>query len=81
LAATSLLRNFCESFDELSLAAQTRLLETRDVLMLLVPLIEEPPWTRKLKDMREQRTWEKFIDNQWTEVKREELLKLVRSPG
>jgi zinc finger MYND domain-containing protein 10 len=81
LAATALVRNFCESFDELSLAAQTRLLETRDVLMLLVPLIEEPPWTRKLIDSREQRTWEKFIDNQWTEVKREQLLKLVRTLG
>lgn len=77
LAATTLVRNFCESFDDLSLSSQTRLLETRDLLMLLIPLIEEPPWTRKRVDKEAGKTWEKFIDNEWREVKKENLLKMV----
>ena len=77
LAATTLIRNFCESFDDLSLSSQTRLLETRDLLMLLIPLVEEPPWTRKRVDNEGKRIWEKFIDNQWREVKKENLLILV----
>jgi len=81
LAATTLIRNFCESFDELSLGTQARLLETNDTLMLLVPLIEEPPWTRKRINGAEEVIWEKFIDSQWREVQREDLLTLTPCEG
>ena len=36
-----------------------------DALLLLVPLIENPPWTRRRKDGK----WEKFIEQKWQEVR------------
>jgi zinc finger MYND domain-containing protein 10 len=35
-----------------------------DALLLLVPLIENPPWTRRNK----AKQWEKFIEQKWQEV-------------
>ncbi len=36
-----------------------------DVLMLLVPLIENPPWTRRTSAGK----WEKFVNQKWEEVR------------
>merc|ERR1719482_76874 len=47
------------------LAVTTRLLETHDVLMLLVPLMEKAPWVRKNKI---NGNIEKFEDHQWERV-------------
>lgn len=47
------------------LAVTTRLLETHDVLLLLVPLMEKAPWVRK---NRNNGAIEKFEDHQWERV-------------
>uniref|UniRef100_A0A7S3VC33 Uncharacterized protein n=1 Tax=Chaetoceros debilis TaxID=122233 RepID=A0A7S3VC33_9STRA len=47
--ATSLARHLCEHIDYLSLGVQARILDTHDYLILFVPLVEEPPWTRRRK--------------------------------
>lgn len=44
---TSLARYICEHFDSLSISIQSRILNTHDFLMLFIPLIDEPPWTRR----------------------------------
>ena len=33
--------------------------------MLLVPLVENPPWTRRVGS-----TWQKFINQKWEDVSR-----------
>lgn len=42
----------------------TRLVLVADALLLLVPLIENPPWTRR----NSAKQWEKFIEQKWQEV-------------
>ena len=46
VVAVSLARHLCEHMDCLSLGAQTRILDTHDFLQMMVPLVDEPPWTR-----------------------------------
>lgn len=41
-----------------------RFVVNSDALLLLIPLIENPPWTRRTKEGK----WEKFINQKWTEV-------------
>ena len=44
---------------------------------MTVPLIENPPWTRRL----ENGTWQKLIDQKWTNVLPIDLLKLTKLEG
>jgi len=78
--ATSLARHLCEHFDTLPIAAQTRILDTHDFLLLMVPLIEEPPWTRRRSSPRTSSTvWEKQTDDcTWNEVLPSDLLRITR---
>ena len=47
VTAVSLARYLCEHIDALPLSARSRILETHDFPIMIVPLIEEPPWTRR----------------------------------
>eukprot|EP00753_Platysulcus_tardus_P018165 PLAT6753.1.p1 GENE.PLAT6753.1~~PLAT6753.1.p1 ORF type:complete len:504 (-),score=221.68 PLAT6753.1:411-1832(-) len=76
VVAVALLRFLTENVDELPVSVITRLVETHDVLMLLVPLVENPPWTR-----RSERGWEKFVDMKWQAVQPKDLLKLTKLEG
>lgn len=53
----------------LPLAVTTRLLETHDVLMLLVPLMEKAPWVRK---NRINGCIEKFEEHKWQRIEEED---------
>jgi zinc finger MYND domain-containing protein 10 len=55
----------------------SRITDTHDLLMLLVPLIENPPWTRRLEDGK----WQKLIDQKWTAVAPIDLLKVTKLEG
>ena len=56
MAALNLAQYLCQHVEELPLAARSRLLETHDFPLLMIPLIEEPPWTRRReKVMRRHR--------------------------
>jgi zinc finger MYND domain-containing protein 10 len=48
VTAVAMLRFICEHIAALPLSVMTRVLDTHDVLLGLVPLIENPPWTRRL---------------------------------
>lgn len=91
--STSLARYLCEHFDSLSISIQTRILNTHDFLMLFIPLIDEPPWTRRrskpatyvskssnpsMGDSDEILVWEKFIDQEWKEVQSTDLLNVTQ---
>ena len=57
----------------LPLALLTRMVRTNDTLMVLVPLLEDPPWVRR----RNKKT-EKFIGNVWTAVETRDRLRLTQ---
>ena len=55
MVALTMLRYLTEHMSKLPLAVMSRLLDTHDVLQLLVPLIENPPWTRRNDSVRRLR--------------------------
>jgi hypothetical protein len=65
------------------------MLDVHDFPLLMVPLIEEPPWTRRrqVEKVEDGRTstkvvWEKLNDNnEWSEVLPEDLLLLTKNEG
>lgn len=91
---TSLARYLCEHFDSLSISIQSRILNTHDFLMLFIPLIDEPPWTRRRSKTRyvpstttgtgasdrtnEILVWEKYIDQEWKEIHPGDLLNITQ---
>ena len=89
IAATALARYLTEHIEDTTVSIQTRILDTHDFIMLMIPLIEEPPWTRRREkkvlskaspdNKTHTRTvWEKFIDNEWKEVLSKDLLKVTK---
>ena len=81
VATTSLARYLCEHIEFLALGAQTRILDTHDFLVMMVPLIEEPPWTRRRKVSKQNNiVWEKLMgDNyEWKEVPPSDLLQITK---
>lgn len=65
MCVISIIRFLTDHRVAMPLAVTTRLLETHDVLMLLVPLMEKSPWVRKNKN---NGRIERFEDHQWEAV-------------
>lgn len=73
----SILRYITDNLNELCLIIQSRLLNTHDLPVLLVRLVENPPWTNRSKD-----TTSKYYDCKWHKMKsREEEFKLTKPEG
>lgn len=53
VTAIALLRFLCEHLDRLPLGVMTRVLDTHDVLIGLVVLVENPPWTKRTEEVSE----------------------------
>jgi hypothetical protein len=81
VVATSLARHLCEHLECLPIGAQTRILDTHDYLQMIVPLIDEPPWTRRRKSSNsDAMIWEKLHNNSdWKEVEPCNLLRVTQS--
>lgn len=56
----------------LPLGVVGRMVNTCDVLMALVPLLDNPPWVRRRKGETQ-----KFVQNKWASVERAERMKLT----
>jgi len=69
MCVISILRFLTDHRVAVPLAVTTRLLETHDVLLLLVPLMEKAPWVRK---NRINGNIEKFEEHKWQIVGRED---------
>ena len=91
VAATSLARYLCEHVEELPVSVQSRILDTHDYLMLIISLINEPPWTQYYQTTvssndasseeqieKQVRIWQKYIDNEWKKVPNSELLNITK---
>ena len=83
--ATSLARYICEHFDSFPISIQSRIINTHDYLMLFIPLIDEPPWSRRRNKSNNQSSngeneivWEKYIDQEWKEIRPCDLLQITQ---
>lgn len=72
--AVAVLRFLTQYVESLPITCLNRLIDTHDVLVAIVPLVENPPWTRCF----ETGEWQKLVDLKWTTVPNEELLTLTK---
>lgn len=73
MCAISLLRFLTEHRSSTPLTVTSRLMETHDVLLLLVPLMEKAPWVRKRRDQIE-----KFEEQDWVRIADEDISELPK---
>lgn len=83
VTCVGLARYLAEHCASLPLAGVVRMVETHDLILTLVPLIENPPWVRKArapsaKAEQHPQQWEKLVDLQWKLVAPADLLKLTQ---
>jgi zinc finger MYND domain-containing protein 10 len=74
-ASVTVMRYLCAQGSKLGVTVLSRLIDTHDVLTLVVPLIDNPPWTRRIAATG---TWEKWVEMKWVPVPAAELLKLTK---
>ena len=77
VAAVSIARFVSEYADALPLSVVSRIADTHDFLLMVIPLIENPPWTRRLDSGK----WQKLIDQKWQNVEPINLLKITKLEG
>merc|ERR1712232_832367 len=75
MCVISVIRFLTDHRVAIPLAVTTRLLETHDVLLQLVPLMEKAPWVRK---NRHSGRIEKFEEHQWEKVEDEDTGRLPK---
>lgn len=76
IKSLSLLRYISDHLDGLPLSVTTRVLNTLDIPLLLVHLVENSPWTRQ-KDGKLY----KYFDSKWQEIPREDRFKITKIEG
>lgn len=85
IASVALSRYLCENINEFGPSLVGRICEVHDFPLLMVSLIEEPPWTRRRmleKDGNSQMIWEKLNEhNEWSAVSSNDLLRLTKLEG
>jgi hypothetical protein len=77
ISTVSITRFLCEHAEAMPLGVVSRISDTHDLLILIIPLIENPPWTKRLDSGK----WQKLIDQNWKEVKPIDLLKITKLEG
>jgi len=77
ISACTIGRFITEHADAMPLSVQSRITDVHDYLVLIIPLIENPPWTRRT----EAGQWEKLIDYKWEKVEPIDLLKITKLEG
>lgn len=95
VTAVSILRYISDYATKMPLSVLTRLLDTHDVSLLMVPLIENPPWVRRgtrsvlvpadkegeAHSSKSKTVWQKYVDHKWVDVEPRDLLKLTKLEG
>lgn len=78
LACVSALRYLSEHVAALPLGGVSRLLDTHDLMLAVVPLIENPPTIMRVQGQGGGKpSWRKFVGDAWAEVAPGELLRLT----
>ena len=78
ISAVTVSRFVCEHADAMPLSVVSRITDIHDYLILIIPLIENPPWTRRDPDSG---AWEKLVDFKWEKVQPIDLLKVTKLEG
>ena len=84
VSCVALVRMYVEHLGELTVAGMSRLLETHDFLLSIVPLLEHPPWTRARHEAvdgsatKKKRVWQKLVEGDWVDVAPERLLDVTK---
>lgn len=76
VGCVTLVRYVCEHLNSMPLSVAVRALETHDLLCSLMPVLENPPWTRRLPKSGD---WQKLVENSWVEVGVGDLLTLTKT--
>mmetsp|Transcript_11111 Transcript_11111/g.31439 ORF Transcript_11111/g.31439 Transcript_11111/m.31439 type:complete len:658 (-) Transcript_11111:1406-3379(-) len=76
IASLSITRYLTDHAKTLPLGVTNRIVNTCDLLMALVPLLDNPPWVRRRKGVTQ-----KYATNKWETVERTERLKLSKLDG
>eukprot|EP00958_Prasinococcus_capsulatus_P018851 scaffold2254_cov393-Prasinococcus_capsulatus_cf.AAC.19 len=90
LCAVSIVRYLAEHIASLPIGAMARLLDTNDVIMLLIPLLEARPWMRhrrkktgaatdQSKEVRTAGVTEVFEEGRWVERNSRDRLQICKS--
>mmetsp|Transcript_2850 Transcript_2850/g.5782 ORF Transcript_2850/g.5782 Transcript_2850/m.5782 type:complete len:589 (+) Transcript_2850:112-1878(+) len=77
VGCATVVRYLIEHVNTLPLSVLTRMVDTHDILLTLIPIIENPPWTRRTPEGK----WQKLIDDKWKTVEPAELLTLTKTEG
>eukprot|EP00607_Mallomonas_marina_P000365 CAMPEP_0182434784 /NCGR_PEP_ID=MMETSP1167-20130531/71811_1 /TAXON_ID=2988 /ORGANISM="Mallomonas Sp, Strain CCMP3275" /LENGTH=453 /DNA_ID=CAMNT_0024625039 /DNA_START=49 /DNA_END=1410 /DNA_ORIENTATION=- len=77
ISSVAMARFLCEHCEVLPLNVISRITDTHDMLMCFIPLIENPPWTRR----RQNGSWEKLVDSKWLTIPPIDLLKITKLEG
>ena len=88
VSCVALVRMVVEHLGELTVAGMSRLLETHDFLLSIVPLLEHPPWTRARYERvdadddsdepKKKRVWQKLQEGDWKDVPTDRLLDVTK---
>ena len=96
VTCVTILRYVTDVLPRLPLSVQTRILDTHDLPLALVPLIENPPWVMRRTGARDASSkpspspaaaaaaaavWLKYVNHEWTVVPPRDLLKLTPTEG
>ena len=73
-------RYVCEHLNNMPMSAMSRVLDTHDLLCSIVPVLENPPWTRRLPLSGQ---WQKRDGDgqKWNDVANADLLTLTKIEG
>ncbi|KAG0620258.1 hypothetical protein M758_4G202400 [Ceratodon purpureus] len=78
ICSISVLRYLTDFMGDLPLSVMARMLDCHDILMALIPLVENPPWQRKRTRSGKPIT-EKYAEGKWTEVQASDRFKLTKT--
>jgi hypothetical protein len=84
VAAVSIIRYISDHFKLLPGSLIAHMLDGQDIILSIVPLLEEPPWTRQREiTVQGKKHWttQKFFDNKWHDVEPHNRLQLTRTEG
>jgi len=81
VCALSIVRFVTDQLPNLPQSILSRVTETQDLVLSLVPLVENPPWTRKITPKGGEPYTEKYIDQKWVVVPADQLPQLTKVEG
>ncbi|XP_024390858.1 uncharacterized protein [Physcomitrium patens] len=77
VCSISILRYLTDYMGALPLSVMARMLDCHDIIMALVPLVENPPWNRK-RTRSGKPVLEKYAEGKWTEVSGSDRFRLMK---